>query len=250
MPGKTNIVMQVITLMDKLKMIVRPSWGNLKIVYIATGLLLMSGILIVTITGALKNSYNANINPPPPVSFPPTASAKLEPASGPSTNQDTLPAEQLPAAVYQKKLATEPASAASSQVKTVTSSDSQPFSWPLKGEIKLEFGWQQHPVFKDWRYHTGIDIAGQKGQNVQAISDGEVTDIFKDRHSGLTVAVKYGKYVIYYGSLATVAVRNNDHINTGDKIGDIGKCDDEPYDHVHLSIKQGDKFIDPRQLLQ
>ena len=28
---------------------------------------------------------------------------------------------------------------------------------PVQGRITSEFGWRKHPVYQDWRYHTGVD---------------------------------------------------------------------------------------------
>ncbi|WP_371372231.1 peptidoglycan DD-metalloendopeptidase family protein [Sporomusa aerivorans] len=113
-----------------------------------------------------------------------------------------------------------------------------------------DFGWQLQPVYKDWRYHNGIDISGGEGQVVPALLDGEVLDIYTDRQYGLSVAVKSGQYIIYYGSLATSAVSKNTLVKTGSLIGSMGISFAEPEPHLHLAVRKssGQEYINPREI--
>jgi murein DD-endopeptidase MepM/ murein hydrolase activator NlpD len=115
----------------------------------------------------------------------------------------------------------------------------------IKGQINFNFGWQLHPLYKDWRYHTGVDVLGEEGQNVTAIQNGQVVDIYKDNNSGLTVVVKNGDYKVYYGSLAKAAITKGSHIDVGQEIGKMGEFAAEPYYHLYLAIKKDDEYIDP-----
>ncbi len=119
----------------------------------------------------------------------------------------------------------------------------------ILGKIQLDFGWQNHPVYNDWRYHTGIDIQGKRGQEVQAVNKGQVIDIFSDRNSGLTVVVKDDTYHIYYGSLSEVAVEQGSMVNVNQVIGKMGSCTGEPYDHLHLAIKKDQHYVDPKLII-
>jgi murein DD-endopeptidase MepM/ murein hydrolase activator NlpD len=120
------------------------------------------------------------------------------------------------------------------------------------GPITGEFGWHLHPVYQDWRYHNGLDISGGEGQIVPALLSGEVVEITTDKHYGLTVAVKSGKYTVYYGSLASVAVHKNNLIETGKPIGSMGISISEPEPHLHLAVRinDGNQVIDPRDVFK
>jgi murein DD-endopeptidase MepM/ murein hydrolase activator NlpD len=115
----------------------------------------------------------------------------------------------------------------------------------IKGEIKVNFGWFLHPLYKDWRYHTGIDVLGAESQIVPAIHGGQVTDIYQDQNIGLTVVVKHDNYQVYYGSLSAATTKKGNVIHAGQEIGKMGSCDGEPYYHLHLAIKKNDNYIDP-----
>ncbi|MPN09668.1 hypothetical protein SDC9_156959 [bioreactor metagenome] len=120
----------------------------------------------------------------------------------------------------------------------------------MRGQVIFEFGWQQHPVYNDWRYHNGIDIAAAEGQPVQAVLGGVVEEIYNDKNYGQTAVVKSGRYTIIYGSLGSVSVNKKDVISNGAKIGIAGTYPAEPEIHVHLAIKDGDKFINPQSMLK
>ncbi|WP_371363147.1 hypothetical protein SRRS_41030 [Sporomusa rhizae] len=111
------------------------------------------------------------------------------------------------------------------------------------------FGWEFHPVYRDWRYHNGIDISGSEGQIVPAVASGEIVDIYTDKQYGLTVVVASGKYIIYYGSLASIVVQKNNMITSGSPIGSMGISANELEPHLHLAVKNSSskEFIDPRE---
>ncbi|HML89528.1 MAG TPA: M23 family metallopeptidase [Methylomusa anaerophila] len=121
----------------------------------------------------------------------------------------------------------------------------------LNGNVILAFGWQEHPLFKDWRYHTGVDLAAAEGQAVPAFLPGEVIDVNTDKHLGLTVVVKSEKYAVYYGSIATASVSKGDRVATGMQIGLIGAAAGEKYGpHLHLGVKSlvTDTYINPAEI--
>lgn len=117
------------------------------------------------------------------------------------------------------------------------------------GTITHGFGWEFHPVYRDWRFHNGIDISGSEGQIVPAVASGEIVDIYTDKQYGLTVVVASGKYIIYYGSLASIVVEKNTTIKTGSPIGSMGISANELETHLHLAVKNSSskEFIDPRE---
>lgn len=120
----------------------------------------------------------------------------------------------------------------------------------VSGQIKLEFGWQLHPLYNDWRYHSGIDVIGMQDQGVHAVASGRVSDIYQDRNSGLTIIIKNNNYCLYYGSLSKTSISKGTYINVGQEIGKMGICDAEPYYHLHLAIKKDDQYIDPKIMMK
>ncbi|MGI6092372.1 MAG: M23 family metallopeptidase [Veillonellaceae bacterium] len=230
---------KVIVFLSYSKLLFKPGWIMPKPIYTACGLLLVAGILMMTVVYGLKDAGTV-----------PNDANKFALLEG------RQPAAQLqePVVVIQPQpavKASSPDSAASAPVAAQSQDyDKESPRWPVRGQIIFDFGWQQHPVYNDWRYHNGIDVAAAEGQPVQAVLGGVVEEIYNDKHYGQTVVVKSGRYTIIYGSLNSVAVSQKDIIANGAKIGIAGTFSAEPQIHVHLAIKDGDKFIDPQSILK
>lgn len=196
-------------------------------IYIAFGLLVVSSLLLFIILFGMKNYNNTGVIP------------EIS-----SQNQISKPVEDGPAII-----AVSPQAVSEPVGKII---ESQPAATVqvtaniIRGPITVDFGWQLHSVYKDWRYHTGIDISGPVGQSVEALDKGQVTEIFRDKYSGLTVVVKNNTYSIYYGSLSAVQVDKGSSIRAGQTIGTMGSCDAEPDNHLHLGIKKDDQYVDPK----
>jgi len=134
----------------------------------------------------------------------------------------------------------------------------------LKGTIVLPAGKEvvkkysgEIPVysktFNDWRIHNGIDFSLPLGSKVCAITDGTVKDIFTDPMNGTTVIIDHdGNFTAIYSGLGkTTMVNVGDAIENGTEIGSVGSMPSESLDgdHLHLSIKKGDTYIDPLEVL-
>ena len=131
-----------------------------------------------------------------------------------------------------------------------------PYSAPLTGEIIAHYS-PDHPVYsytlKDWRTHSGIDIAAPAGTNVLNVSDGVVESVGDDDLMGKLVVVRHtdGK-ISRYASLDTVTVEEGQILAMGDPIGTVGKsmlleCGET--EHLHYELWQDDKTVDPSFLI-
>jgi murein DD-endopeptidase MepM/ murein hydrolase activator NlpD len=120
---------------------------------------------------------------------------------------------------------------------------------PVTGAVMLDYGWQQHPVYKDWRFHTGVDIGAPQGSPVYAVYGGKVTTVKQDSSYGLMVIVATGELAVGYGSLGMAAVKPTQEVEAGGQIGTVGVAEGEPYPHLHFSLKKGDGYINAAELL-
>lgn len=208
-------------------------------VLIAGGLLTAASLVMFTVISTFESTAR------PPMSKIEQVSDSMQPVpSTPASQQQvTLAGQQelLPATETQIP------SAPSGTIEYESEAENEAAHDLWSGTITQGFGWQLHPLYQDWRYHNGLDISGGEGQIVPALLSGEVIDVVTDRQYGLTVAVKSGKYIIYYGSLASAAVQKNSLIKTGKPIGSMGISAAEPEPHLHLSVRTYDskQLIDP-----
>ncbi len=121
---------------------------------------------------------------------------------------------------------------------------------PLSGEISLAYGWQFYPLFNDWRYHTGIDIAAAPGQSVTAVLSGTVVTSGEAKQTGLTVVISSGHRQIIYGCLSRTTLSVGQKVAQGEVIGFTGQSQAEPYPHLHIGFKLDDEYQDPQKLFE
>ncbi|MDR3562511.1 MAG: M23 family metallopeptidase [Negativicutes bacterium] len=207
-------------------------------VYAATAMTVVVAGLLLTVAGGVKHS--AREVPGTQVGQP--ESAALTAAGG---RQDSPGAKAVAVPAADKR---------SDQTQSVIAQqppvyrDDAP-QQPVAGEIALGFGWREHPVFHDWRYHPGVDIGAPVNTPVKALYGGEVTAVYEDRNYGLTVVIQSETHVTYYGSLAATTLEKGQQIAAGGKVGLVGSSQGESSYHLHLAIKKGDKYIDPGPIL-
>ena len=105
---------------------------------------------------------------------------------------------------------------------------------------------------RDWRTHSGIDIAAEAGTSVVAAADGEVYSTYEDEVLGYTVVIRHpGGYTTQYSSLnENLAVKAGDKVSMGDVIGTVDATalvETVLGPHVHFSVTYQDKPMDPAE---
>jgi murein DD-endopeptidase MepM/ murein hydrolase activator NlpD len=125
-----------------------------------------------------------------------------------------------------------------------------PSIWPAHGWLSSTLGMRKDPLTGDPDFHSGLDIAGEKGQPVYATAAGTVS------HTGYQGA--YGNLIVLnhgfgletrYGHLASYKVRVGDKVKRGDVIGTVGATGRATGHHVHYEVLANGKLLNPLHLL-
>lgn len=123
-------------------------------------------------------------------------------------------------------------------------------SWPLIGEITSQYGWRVHPIWGDSRYHSGMDIAGDYGDEIRAAAAGEVI------HSGWISGYGYTIIIDHGGSLTTLYGHNEalnvgvgQHVERGDVIAYCGSTGNSTGPHCHFEVRIDGELTDPEAYL-
>jgi murein DD-endopeptidase MepM/ murein hydrolase activator NlpD len=120
---------------------------------------------------------------------------------------------------------------------------------PVSGRILLGFGWAFSPVFEDWRFHPGVDVAGRRGQKVVAAAAGRVTEARRSRLFGGVVRLDVGDGVVCtYEGLGRIDVRVGETVAAGQPLGRIGpspaaEASEPP--HVHWEVTRDGRPVNP-----
>jgi murein DD-endopeptidase MepM/ murein hydrolase activator NlpD len=121
-------------------------------------------------------------------------------------------------------------------------------TWPVQGEITNEFGDTLLPFYL---FHSGIDIAGKRGDPVTPFMPGKVIyqgEIFWG--FGKHIIIDHGDNITsIYGHLDTIKVKDNQEVKPGDVIGTEGSTGWSTGPHLHFQINVFGIPINPRLFL-
>ncbi len=131
---------------------------------------------------------------------------------------------------------------------SVTGSGS--WAWPCPGcsYITSRFGNRFHPIFGEWRYHSGLDIGASYGSAVVASDGGTVIMADVNGGYGNCVMINHGNgYYTLYGHLSGYAVSQGDAVGQGQVIGYVGDTGWATGPHLHFEIRSGSTKLDPEE---
>ena len=119
--------------------------------------------------------------------------------------------------------------------------------------ISSVFGARKHPIFGQWRNHTGTDYAAAEGTPVRAIGDGVV--IFAGRKGGYgnMIDIRHRNGMVSrYGHMRNFAtgMRAGSRVTMGTTIGYVGMTGWATGPHLHFEIRVDGVAHDPRLALQ
>lgn len=120
------------------------------------------------------------------------------------------------------------------------------YGWPATGRISSSFGYRNHPIWGEKRFHDGMDIAGRYNSQIRAAREGRV--IFAGWRSGYgrLIMIKHNDgSVAYYGHLASCNVRNKQWVGKGQNIGRLGSSGWSTGPHLHFEIRKNGRAVNP-----
>ena len=162
--------------------------------------------------------------------------------------QPTAPAANSAGVREPSALQTESAPASSSAAPASTR--------PVSGRILNAYSGDElvyNKTLGDWRTHNGIDYAAAKGEKVSAPAAGKVTLAGADGSWGPTVAIEDASGRLWrISGVADLKVKAGDTVTAGQALGTVGSvsCECAEDSHIHLEVKQGEKYLDPAKVMQ
>ncbi len=120
------------------------------------------------------------------------------------------------------------------------------FCLPLKQlSITSDFGYRIHPTTKHFQFHFGTDFRAHS-DTVFAIISGHAT-IGYDAGLGINIKIVNNDFEFIYGHLSQVLAI--DSVSAGEPIAITGATGRVTGEHLHLSIKYKNQYIDPLKFL-
>jgi murein DD-endopeptidase MepM/ murein hydrolase activator NlpD len=117
--------------------------------------------------------------------------------------------------------------------------------------VSSGFGGRIHPIFKNWRAHTGVDFAAPQGTRVVASADGHVIAMGPRGGYGNAIEIKHGGSITtLYGHLSGFArgLRTGSRVHQGEPIGFVGSTGFATGPHLHYEFKISGMHQDPMRV--
>lgn len=119
------------------------------------------------------------------------------------------------------------------------------YATPLSGTLSSAFGWRQHPIAGEERFHYGIDIAADEGAAICAFADGTVYATGESSTLGNYIMLEHaGGYITLYAHCSRVTVTGGS-VKLGDKIAEVGQTGAATGPHLHFELHDGSLYLNP-----
>jgi murein DD-endopeptidase MepM/ murein hydrolase activator NlpD len=140
------------------------------------------------------------------------------------------------------------------QLRTIQATSNQayiPSMWAHMGKINNEFGFRRNPFGgRTYEFHGGMDIDGERGDEVIAPANGVVTEAGWKGGYGNMVEVDHGNGLkTRYGHLSKIDVEIGQPITRGQVMAFVGSTGRSTGPHLHYELRLNDRPINPRRFL-
>lgn len=136
-------------------------------------------------------------------------------------------------------------------IQTTSNPAALPAMWAHEGKINNEFGFRRSPFGgRMYEFHAGLDIDGERGDEVFAPAIGTVTEAGWKGGYGQMIEIDHGNGLLTrYGHLSKIDVEVGQPITRGQHLGLIGSTGRSTGPHLHFELRLGGKPINPRRFL-
>lgn len=127
------------------------------------------------------------------------------------------------------------------------------FTWPTPGYTRItsEYGYRTHPILKEKRMHTGIDIGAPAGTSIKAADGGTVIYAgWLGAYGNATIIDHGGSISTMYAHQSSILVKENQNVKRGEVIGKVGSTGWSTGPHLHFEVRKNGDPINPWNYLK
>jgi murein DD-endopeptidase MepM/ murein hydrolase activator NlpD len=114
--------------------------------------------------------------------------------------------------------------------------------------LTSKFGWREHPILKQKKFHYGLDLAAPPGSPVRAAADGVVAMAGWNGNYGMYVRIDHGPHISSgYAHLSGIVttLKEGAHVKQGDMIGFVGMTGLATGPHLCFQLLDGKTLLNP-----
>ena len=117
---------------------------------------------------------------------------------------------------------------------------------PVMGWLSSPFGWREHPVDGEEKFHNGVDLAVNTGTQVLAFADGTIDYIGDSPEYGLYLQISHANGVkSFYAHCSELLVHQGQTVQAGETVALSGNTGNSTGPHLHLELKVDGVRINP-----
>lgn len=123
------------------------------------------------------------------------------------------------------------------------------FIKPIEGTISSGFGARESVYQNVTGYHTGLDIAQEKGTKIKASMGGIVDLVSSQGDYGNHIKIRCNNVTTLYAHCSKIYVKEGQIVAAGDDIAEVGSTGNSTGNHLHFEIRVDDRFVDPSRVI-
>ncbi len=125
------------------------------------------------------------------------------------------------------------------------------FVWPIEPVLVTSlFGARLHPIHREWRMHSGIDLQAAVGQPVLAAATGKVLRAGWNGAHGIQVELEHANgLTTRYSHLSEALVQVGSIVRRGETVGLAGRSGAATGVHLHFEVWRDGQPTDPLDAL-
>ena len=117
---------------------------------------------------------------------------------------------------------------------------------PVMGTLTSGFGYREHPVEGEERFHYGVDIGAASGTEIGCFADGTVTAVGESSSYGKYITVSHqGGFTTLYAHCSRTLASSGDTVKEGEAIAEVGETGIATGPHLHFELHQGSQYLNP-----
>lgn len=117
---------------------------------------------------------------------------------------------------------------------------------PVMGWVSSNFGWREHPVDGEEKFHNGVDLAVNSGTDVLAFAEGTVDYIGDSPEYGLYLQLSHaGGLKTFYCHCSQLCVQQGQSVAAGEKVAESGATGNVTGPHLHFEMKLNGVRLNP-----
>ena len=117
---------------------------------------------------------------------------------------------------------------------------------PLSARVSSDFGYRLHPIDNETKFHYGMDLAANSGDDIVCFAAGTVTEVGENGTSGKFLRIEHEDgYATMYAHCGQIYVEEGQQVEAGEKIALVGATGKATGPHLHFELTHDGIYLNP-----